>query len=572
MFVKRRVALLLSGTFLGAAMLVGPAFAQDAQSQQPQSQSKQSQQQQIDALQKQLQKLQEQMAEGRPVSGGLYNQAPPGSPMYTKAPAWLGGVQISLAGSFIAAEGAIRQHNEVSDGASDPPYGNPGIPLQNSPLWYENEFRFSAQQSRIALKATGDIDPTQHLKGYYEMDFLGASTDANNRESNSFTPRLRQAFFEYDNDNYHFHFSAGQQWTLLTQNRVGMLPQTENVPLTIDAQYVAGFNWLRNPELRFVEDWNKTVWFGFAIDQPAGVTAGGVSSVSGTSLAPSAGNPGFITNVSNDCQGSSHLNSITSCTNDVAPDLIEKIAADPGWGHYELIGLQRWFADDVSPGTGAAGTVAWTQHVTFGWGVGGNALLPVIPKYVDLQGSVLYGDGIGRYGDSQLPDVIVGPTGSLQTIQAIQFLVGAVAHPFIGTDVYAYYGEEQTNANSWISGATHGGWGNPLYTNNMCALEGTSTGTTSGSTNITSLAYNAFNSATTCAFNVQRTQELTVGFWQDVYKGDLGRVRVGGQYEYVRLTAFAGAPGATTATSQPNAGLNPNNNIFFFSFRYYPFN
>jgi hypothetical protein len=572
MVVKRRVALLLSGTFLGAATLVAPAFAQDAQSQQPQSQSKQSQQQQINDLQKQLQKLQEQMAEGRPVTGGLYNAAPAGTPMFTKAPAWMGGVQISLAGSFIAAEGAIRQHNEVADGASDPPYGNPGIPLQNSVLYQENEFRFSAQQSRIALKASGDIDPVQHLKGYYEMDFLGASTDANNRESDSFTPRIRQAFFEYDNDNYHFHFSAGQQWTLLTQDRVGMLPQAENVPLTIDAQYVAGFSWIRQPELRIVEDWNKTVWFGVAIDQPAGVTPGsgsGVTPISPpTSITAGTATNQFITNVSNTCQGSSHLNNTTSCTNDVAPDIIEKIGIDPGWGHYEAVGLQRWFADDVSPGTNALGTVHWTQHVTPGWGVGGNALLPVVPKYVDLQGSVLYGEGIGRYGDSQLPDVMVGPTGSLVALQELQFLVGAVAHPWMGTDIYAYYGEEREYANSWVLNGVQGGWGNPNYINNTCALElAAANNPPYNSTPAANLV-----SATSCAFNVQRTQELTVGFWQDVYKGDLGRVRVGAQYEYVRLTAFPGLAGPTTTTSQPNAGLNPNNNIVFFSFRYYPFN
>jgi hypothetical protein len=51
------------------------------------------------------------------------------------------------------------------------------------------------------------------------------------------------------------------------------------------------------------------------------------------------------------------------------------------------------------------------------------------------------------------------------------------------------------------------------------------------------------------------------------------------QYEYVRLTAFgSGCPAADAAActagpiSTPNAGLNPNNNIFFVSLRYYPFN
>ena len=560
MVVKRKVALLLSSTFLSASVLaIAPALAEDAQTQQSQ------QQQQINELQKQLQKLQDQMAAGK-TPGGLYNQAPAGSAMFTKAPAWMGGVQISLAGSFIALEGAYRQHNEVSDGASDPPFGNPGIPLQNSPLWHEDEFRMSAQQSRIALKATGDIDPTQHLKAYYEMDFLGASTDANNRQSDSFTPRIRQAFFEYGNDNYHFHLDAGQTWSLVTQDRVGMLAQSENVPLTIDAQYVAGFNWVRQPTIRLVEDWNQIVWFGFSVEQPQGVTAGSSSGVSAsppTSVTTGAAGNQFITNINNTCQGSSHLDNTTSCTNDIAPDLVEKIALDPGWGHFEALALERWFADDVSPGHGAVGTVSWSQQTTMGWGVGGNALLPVIPKYLDLQGSVLTGQGIGRYGDAQLPDIIVGPNGSLIALQETTFLVGAVAHPWTGLDVYSYYGQEQQNSNFWKVNTTQGGWGNPNYSNANCAIEAAAANNP---------PYNPTQGLTgaSCAFNVQRVQEFTIGFWQDAYKGNLGRVRVGAQYEYVKLTAF---PGSTTVGGvNANQGLNPYNNIFFFSLRYYPFN
>jgi hypothetical protein len=44
------------------------------------------------------------------------------------------------------------------------------------------------------------------------------------------------------------------------------------------------------------------------------------------------------------------------------------------------------------------------------------------------------------------------------------------------------------------------------------------------------------------------------------------------QYEYVKLTAFQGIPGPITATSTPNQGLTPNNNILMFSVRCYPFN
>src|SRR5262249_18573371 len=94
-----------------------------------------------------------------------------------------------------------------------------------------------------------------------------------------------------------------------------------------------------------------------------------------------------------------------------------------------------------------------------------------------------------------------------------------------------------------------------------------------------SVGFNA--SGALCSANVQRVQEFTIGFWQDIYKGDLGRARVGLHYEFVQLDLFSGAtgviPGASgvttaAATAAANTGLHPNNNIVFFSLRYYPFN
>ena len=229
MDVKRRLGLLLAGTVLGTSILISvPAFADDAELQQ-----------QIDAMQRQLQAMQAQLAETKRQAKAAAQQAqqthqaqqaqqvqqaqnipaniPPSLyaadvPIPTKGPpSWFDSIHVSMAGTFIAMEGAFRERNEVSSGASDAPFGT--IPLQNSPLYSENELRFSAQQSRIALKASGDIDPTRHVKGYFEMDFLGAATTANMRESNSYTPRIRQAYFAYDDDNWHGHFSAGQMWS-----------------------------------------------------------------------------------------------------------------------------------------------------------------------------------------------------------------------------------------------------------------------------------------------------------------------------------------------------------------------
>jgi hypothetical protein len=53
----------------------------------------------------------------------------------------------------------------------------------------------------------------------------------------------------------------------------------------------------------------------------------------------------------------------------------------------------------------------------------------VIPKFLDLQGSVLTGQGLGRYGSSQLADVTIGPDGTLKPLTTMQILLGLVAHP-----------------------------------------------------------------------------------------------------------------------------------------------
>ena len=219
--------------------------------------------------------------------------------------------------------------------------------------------------------------------------------------------------------------------------------------------------------------------------------------------------------------------------------------------------------------TGAT-SPGFATKTNFGWGAGGSVLLPVIPTFLDLQGSVLTGQGLGRYGSSQLADVTIGPDGTLKPLQTTQILLGFVAHPWLaGLDVYGYAGQEQVNNNFWNTTTgkttTNGGYGNPAYFNGGCEVENTSASTFSA----------AFNSPLTgaCTANVKRTQELTAGFWYAIYKGDLGQVRFGAQYEFVKLTAF---PGSTIVSATngptPNQGLSPYNNVVFFSLRYYPFN
>ena len=263
-----RLRLLMVSAVAGAGLVPAHAVAQDAQTDQMQRQ--------INALQQQLQSLQQQVSDTKKSAQRAAKQAeqveqayaqapPPGSPGPLKAKAAIlpAGVKLNW-GGFIEAAGIWRERNEVADVGSD--FNN--IPYPISPLYSQNELRFSARQSRLYFGAEGDISATQIAKAYFEMDFLGAATTANSIESNSYTPRIRQAFLSYDDIDWGWHVVAGQAWSFLTQNRHGIAARDENIPLTIDAQYVVGFNWSRNAQIRVVKDFGPAFSIAASAESP----------------------------------------------------------------------------------------------------------------------------------------------------------------------------------------------------------------------------------------------------------------------------------------------------------------
>jgi len=431
-----------------------------------------------------------------------------------------GGVNVKL-GGFIESAGIYRTRNQVSDVGSD---YNQGIPFNNNPLAHENETRFSARQSRLSLLVTGNVNPETHLGAYYEMDFLSSGTNSNSRESNSYTPRSRQLYATLDKDNWGLHVLAGQAWSLLTTNTVGIIPRKEQIPLTIDAQYVEGFNWLRVPQFRVVEDFGYGLWAGLSAESPQMVTS--------PITAPSSGN------FSNPGDSAGLLNNTTTYSNDYIPDFDGKVAVDPGFGHYELKTLLRTF-------TAREGGA--NRNAT-GYGVGGAAAMPIVAGLVDLQLSGLYGYGIGRYGSGQLPDAAFKADNvNLAAVPEAQGLLGIIGHPWAGNDLYFYAGWEHADRA-----------GTPaILVNSMGQFVGASG---YGSPNLNVSGCNQLSG--TCQAETRDLQQITAGFWQDIYKGSFGRFVGGFEGGQIWRTGFTGTGGPTPRT---------NIAIFMTSLRYYPF-
>jgi hypothetical protein len=436
-------------------------------------------------------------------------------------------------GGFAAAESVYRSKNEEADIGSS----FAKIPFANNPLAHTEELRGTARQSRLSLLAEGDINPNTKAAFYTELDFLAGPQTGNSNESNSFSPRIRNVYGTLDIGS--LEFLAGQNWSLTTMNTKGITPRNELPPATIDAQYVTGFTWARQPQFRITDSFlDKQIWAAISVENPQTTFASAATGTTGTSVSGLTVTTGAASTSQFDSANTLSLNHV--------PDVVGKLAFEPNLGgfrplHAEIYGIYRSYYDRVNvTGANVLGLpVGASNKNTDGGGIGGGFTFAVIPKILDLQASGLTGRGIGRYGSGQLPDTVVGVDGSLKPIQEYMYLVGATLHATPSLDIYAYYGEEQDKTVQTTIGANHYGYGSSFANLTGCATEGG-----------------------TCAVDLKSETQITGGIWDKVYQGSFGQVRVGLQYSYTQLTAFPGATGGAPKT---------NDNMIFTSFRYYPF-
>ena len=443
-------------------------------------------------------------------------------------------------GGFIAAETVYRNRGLGAD--VNTPFN--GLQLPFSGQNRVSEFYGSGRQSRISMLLEGKLSDVKY-GGYYEADFLSAAVTSNNNQSNSYSLRQRQLWAQAGYHNW--TFTGGQMWSLITETKKGVDNRSEALPMTIDPQYTVGFSWARQYGFRVANSINKYVTLAASIENPQTTLA--ERNNFGNFVIGSAGNSGGL------------YNSLANYSFNATPDFIAKAVFEPGFGHYEIFGVFSRFRDrvypcaepvnsQICPGLVAGNTGAFNSSKNGGGG-GANARFTFF-KQLDIGAHGFFGNGVGRYGTTGLPDATVNADGTLALLRSYQAL-GTIEWHKPRFDIYLNGGGEYVARHftpGLLSGDKNVGYGAPAYDTADCYKEPLPAAGSSGFT---------FGSQSKCQADTRNIIEGTAGFWYKIYNGPKGRLQLGPQYSYVVRNTWRGTGGT------PH-GID---NMVFTSFRYY---
>jgi hypothetical protein len=264
--------------------------------------------------------------------------------------------------------------------------------------------------------------------------------------------------------------------------------------------------------------------------------------------------------------GGGLYNSTSNYSWNLAPDIIAKLAAEPGWGHFELFGIARFYRNRVFPNVSAApptggttltGTSAGAYNdSTVSGAIGGGFRGPLLQKKLTVGLKGLYGQGTGRYGTSTIADITLRPDGQIAPLHNFSALGTLEANPTPRLTVYFNYGGDYVGRRYYGSE----GYGSRLANMSGCNTEGIPGGSaTNGGSGFTP------GTTGSCSGNNKDVQEFTSGYWYDFYRGPMGRLRQGMQYSRLQRDLWSGNGG----TANPSNGAQGTDNVFETSFRYY---
>jgi hypothetical protein len=375
------------------------------------------------------------------------------------------------------------------------------IPFNNQlPQGRLSETHFSAQYSRLSLKVDAPLTKSTSLTSYVETDFLGFQPANAYQTANSNSLRLRVFWADVRHDKW--EVLGGQEWSLLTPNRVGLSPYTPDVFYTLneDPNFQVGLIWARQPQFRVVYHPNNNWAVGVSLENPQQFAPGSV-------VYPSS----FFTSQFDN--GSGSTSAASSATNtavpNLHPDIIVKAAydAEPGGHafHVEAAGLLRSFRVLNNLATPPA-----TNTITGGGG-SVNLNYEVIHN-LRLIANSFYSDGGGRYIFGLGPDAIVKPNGTLSAVHSGSGIAGLEYQVTPKNAFYGYYG-----------GA--------YFQRNYGFLAAAPSSSCNGLTSFTCVGFGFPGSANT---SNRAVQEGTIGYIPTLWSNEsYGRLQIITQYSYL---------------------------------------
>ena len=395
-------------------------------------------------------------------------------------------------GGFISFDALYRRNAINTDIAT----AWTAAPYSNAPMARLGEFRATSRLSRISVEADGKLGNAD-LTGYFEIDFLGTGYGANENCANGYSDRIRQFWTRVAFKNG-FSVTAGQMPSLFTTNRKGIENLGEWMTPFTDGNVFIAHDYVRQSGIRVVKYFdNKKIAAAFAAENAATVSV----------------NPSNVANLSGlATTGVGALSNTTYSTNR-APDLIAKVAYDPGFGHYEIKAIGRVYRDRVM----STPTTPGQSNTVFGGGIGGAIYLPVVPKKLDWMTEGSFGS-VGRYGSSGI-DAVIKPNGNISPERGIHALTTLEFHATPKLELYAIGATEYLYRNY--------GYGAPTVDNSKCFLS---------------------ESAFSCSAHMRSISGGSTGLWYTFYKGPIGAVRYGFNWSYYEKTTWAGIGGAPKAT------------------------
>ncbi|MGA8274360.1 MAG: hypothetical protein WB919_22575 [Candidatus Sulfotelmatobacter sp.] len=461
-------------------------------------------------------------------------------------------------GGFVAAE-FVRRSRELGADVITPfnSLTMPGASQSSLP-----EFFGSARQSRPTVFVQGRAKKVE-FTSYVSGDFLSSGLTSTATQTNGYTLRLRQAWGQAKFDNG-WKILGGQMWSLVTENKMGIAPSddlgkvNDARPMTIDGQYNVGFTFARQYGIRLTRDFGEKFSVAFAMEN-----------AQGTLITHNNGDNFLLGEA-----GASNTNNTTGTyAANPAPDLIAKVAFDPGFGHYEVFGLADRFTDRIFPcgevavpattlcgGSTVAGTNALGAYNASkeGGGFGANGRWTFASKRIVFGLHGFGGNGVGRYGASQLPDLAIHANGTLDLIRGYQSLSTLEWHGK-KLDVFFYTGAEYASRTTDYDPISkkYVGYGSPFFVDTGCYVEvppAVNTGFTP-------------TALSSCIADTRVNIEGTAGFWYRFYNGPRGKFQYGTQYSYVTRQTWSGV--GPSGVGHPGVTPEGIDNMVFTSFRYY---